>query len=275
MFQRSLVSEGRILKFIQFDTMRRVRATFTKTWQPSPVGKEESMLFHAGRARGRTTTCPMESDWFALFLKGAEERMGFKSEADKAVKIGVVLWALKLVEETADNATQEEAFLWWKVRAMLTILQTGLLRGPEGFYANLGGIRRHLDKGRGGVVPSKPFSKETNVENVPHVVLCLARKFKGETGHRYHMLALASKTVLGIKTWWWIEKLVKVQEQWGNVARPAFCDQDGGLDSAREYNDVFHLLLEKIHRELGSLIPPEHDVCKLYSFYRTPQKTAE
>jgi len=54
------------------------------------------------------------------------------------------------------------------------------------FFLELAGLRKHVSKGRVGVV-SGVLNKSTLLtqevcRNLPHVTLCLLGKFKGETG---------------------------------------------------------------------------------------------
>ena len=57
-------------KFIQFDTMRRPRATFSRGWESSPAGIAEGATFTIGTARVTVTSCPTQQPWFGLFMRG-------------------------------------------------------------------------------------------------------------------------------------------------------------------------------------------------------------
>ena len=149
---------------------------------------------------------------------------------------------------------------------MLVILQAASLKGPERFYVDLKRIHMHIDKGKNGVLPPCPFRKETCLVNAPHMILCLAGKFKGETGHWCYMLLLTSNTLSGIWTCWWIEKLTEVQDQWCHTTAPVFCYQDRKLDKIRGYDKVFHRFLERVQLEPGSLVPLEDKMRRLYRF---------
>ena len=46
-----------------------------------------------------------------------------------------------------------EADELWKVGAYMCILTAASLQGHEGFYLELAGLRKHLTKGRVGVIP--------------------------------------------------------------------------------------------------------------------------
>ncbi len=139
------------------------------------------------------------------------------------------------------------------------------------------GLRKHLAKGRVGVVPAV-FNKsilltEEVCRNLPHVMLCLLGKFKGETGIGHHLIALANKTVSGLQPHWWIEKLVPVCAQEGRDNGPAFATPDGELALSVDYDSMFRRYLLRVQEE-PNLIPEDQDVESRYSTNRTLRKTA-
>ncbi len=107
-----------------------------------------------------------------------------------------------------------EANELWKGGACICILTAASLRGHEGFFLELAGLRKHLAKGRVGVVPvalnKSTLLTEEGCRNLPHVTLCLLGKFKGETGIDHHLIALANETGFrdyslagGSRNWCW------------------------------------------------------------------------
>ena len=56
MLMRSITSKGKIGKHIQYETMRKVRATFFKSWDSSPDGVTEGSSFARGTAKVRWTS---------------------------------------------------------------------------------------------------------------------------------------------------------------------------------------------------------------------------
>ena len=75
--------------------------------------------------------------------------------------------------------------------------------------------------------------------DLPHVTVCLLRKFKGEIGVDHHLIIVASKTISGLRPRWWLEKLVDVCESKGRYSGPAFAFADGQLASSLDYNAFF------------------------------------
>jgi len=89
MVDLSLVANGRFNKddSIQYNTMRKPRATYSKLWESSPMGIAEGSSFSKGMNKSTLTSCPPQSDTLLLFSIGAETRMGSESAADKTLHI--------------------------------------------------------------------------------------------------------------------------------------------------------------------------------------------
>jgi hypothetical protein len=94
---------------------------------------------------------------------------------------------------------------------------------------DLAGVMNHIHKGKEGVLPDKPLLTGTNLTGVPHVVVVLIGKFKGESGVHHHMLSLASTTMSGIALRWWLEKLIQVRQEEGCMHGPAFGYTNGSI----------------------------------------------
>ena len=78
----SLTAKPRIKgeSHIQFDSMRRPRATFTSAWESSPIGVQEGSTFTLNTARVTVTLCPSQQGWFDRMMRGAESRMGYTTQ---------------------------------------------------------------------------------------------------------------------------------------------------------------------------------------------------
>ena len=55
-------AKGRLQDWVQFDTLRHGRSTYTKTYQSSPRGILEGGAFAQGTGRIRPTSCPTQSE---------------------------------------------------------------------------------------------------------------------------------------------------------------------------------------------------------------------
>ena len=184
---------------------------------------------------------------------------------------------LDLIRINAEEAEEARAVLeaneLWKGGGYnVCILTATSLHGHNGFFL----LRKHLSKGRVGVAPavlneSTLLTKEA-CRNLPHVMMCLLGKFKGETGTDHHLLTLANETVSGLQPRWWIEKLVLVCEQEGRINGPAFATPDGELALSVDYDSMFQRYLLCVQEET-SLVLEDQDVESLYSTNRTLRKT--
>jgi hypothetical protein len=92
-----------------------------------------------------------------------------------------------------------------------------------------------LERSPPGLNKSTLLTEEA-CKKLPHVTVCLLRKFKGETGTDYHLIALANETVSGLEPRWWIEKLMSVCELEGRERGPAFATPDRRLALSVDYD---------------------------------------
>jgi hypothetical protein len=207
--------------------------------------------------------------------------MGCQSQPNHSLLIGTIVHLLELINKDAkeaellgDSAGANEL---WKVGAYICLLTAASLRGHEGFYLDLAGVRKHLAKGRVGTIPaglnkSTVLTKEVCLK-LPHVTICLLGNFKGKTDMDHHLIEIANKTLSGLSPHWWMEKLVAMCVDEGRFDGPAFATPDCLLAVSLDYNAMFRKYL-KIVQEETNLIPGDHDVDQLYSTFQTPQKTS-
>lgn len=261
--------------FIQYATARKVRSTFTCSWESSPRGISEGSSFSQGFGKATLTSCPTQQKWFGLFALGMEARMGYSSEANKALRIKAVVRILELVKEEMEDAPQWHADQLTKFGTAVVVAQCGSLRGPEVLTMDLAGMLAHIELGRQGTLPPDPMKVGQDLSDAPYVMFTLLGKFKGENGVRQHMICVASHTVSGIETRWWIERLLEVREREGHTNGPMFGHRDNTVMSLRELNGTLHHFLEKIQREDESLLAAHDNVLENYGFFRTFRKTAE
>jgi hypothetical protein len=157
MLVKSLVSKGRIESHVQFSMLRRLRVTHTKNWESSPLGVCEGALFAKGLGCIRPTSCPSQSEWFYNFLRGMEYRIGSQSQPNHGLLIGAIVHLLDLTKTDAREAWETgsiaEANQLWKLGAYICTLMAASLRGHEGFYLDLAGMRKHVKKGSMGSIP--------------------------------------------------------------------------------------------------------------------------
>ena len=278
LLMHSMIARPRLKgeRFIQFDLMRRPRATFTAAWKSSPVGISEGSTFTMGTARVTATACPTQQRWFGLFMRGAESRMGWSAHRNLPFGAGVLqkLLLLELAEEEVNIQEAELAREYTKIGAAVVLALCASFRGPEVFLLDLASLWEYRAMGREGVLPAEPLRPAQNLINAPHVLVTLIGEFKGELGTRKHRIALASITMSGINVRWWLEQLMLVREQKGCRTGPAFGDQWGRVALMSEYDDMLHTLLQKVQSKEPELIAPSDDMERNYSFFRSFRRTA-
>ncbi len=278
---KSLLAKGRIREHVQLSMLRRLRATHTKNWELSPLGVAEGASFTKGLGRIPPTSWPSQSEWFYGFLGGMEYRMGCQSQPNHGLLVGAIVHLLALIDEDAKEAEglgmRADANKLWKVGAYVCTLTAALLRRHESFYLDLAGVRKHLSRGKFGVVPEGINRSTVLMEEaclkLPHVTVCLLGKFKGETGVDHHLITVANETSSGLCPRWWLEKLVEVCEYKERRDGPAFATPYGCLASSPGYDAVFRKYL-KVVQEETDLVPRDHDMDLFYSMFRTPRKTS-
>ena len=195
--------------------------------------------------------------------------MGYTSTANKALRIMTVVRLLEMVKEEAEEAPPGFADNLYKFGAAMVVAQCGSLRGLEILTMDLAGLRAHLTMGRTGILPSDPMKVGQDRSGIPYIFFMLLGKFKGENGIRQHMICVASITVSGIETRWWVEKLVDIMEKEGQVEGPAFGHRDNSVMSLRELDGLLHYFLEKVQKDDEALIPAHDNVVENYSFFCT------
>lgn len=178
----------------------------TKNYQSSPMGVAEVASFAKGLGRIRMNSCESQSEWFYDFHKGMEYRMGSQSEPNHGLLVGSIVHLLAGIEMDARDAKESEAVLHanklYKVGAYVCMLTAASLRGHEGFYLDLAGIRRHIAKGRNGTIPESIHKNTVLTEemcmDLLHVTICLLGKFKGEMGVDHHLITVPNETMSGL-----------------------------------------------------------------------------
>ena len=107
---------------------------------------------------------------------------------------------------------------------------------------------------------------------LPHVVLPLLGKFKGEIGIDHHIINLANESISGLQPRWWLEKLIEIADLEGRAAGPAFATPEGNLLRSADVDATFRSYLHRVQR--AGLIPKTDDVDTMFGISRTPRRTA-
>jgi hypothetical protein len=240
----------------QFDTIRKLRSSFSNAWGASA----RAMLFNIStgkedRRKDRLTQCPTDSVWFGRFQLGCKKRMGQDVRPQLGLSIDVMKeYLIRLESKWLLSIDDQERDLLCAVAAYSALSYASSLRGNEGFLLDLFGLRQHISKGK------------HDLED-PHVAAPLLGRLKGEDGERYHMLLMASETASGLKIRHWLEQLVLMRERQGRFHGPAFCDDSGEVATMSDYEEIFYDILHEIQDQRPDLIGPDVDIEQIYGFY--------
>ena len=140
------------------------------------------------------------------------------------------------------------------------------LRGNEGFKMDLGGLRKHLNRGI--------------MHPTPHCVAPLLGRFKGEDGKRYHLLLMVAVTASGLEPRKWIDLLVSCREGQGLFQGPAFVDGHGREISLGKYEALIlgvlqdHQRWETEQEDDSEALFTGVDIAEVYGIFRSFKRGA-
>ena len=242
--------------YCQFDTIRQLRTGYSNSYKSSARAVSEAASFSMKGKPTYFTACPTQSYWFSCFVRGCEKRMGSDAAPDLALSIEVFGALMTEIQNEALESTGARLRHLLSFGGYCTICFTASLRGNEGFLLDLRGLISHIQKGKHDLLQ-------------PHVVAPLLGRFKGETGERYHLVALPNVTKTGIEIRRWLEAVVVAREAEDRSQGPAFCDEKGLPVESGVYEATFHEMLLRIQSRDADLIAPEVDVREEYGISRS------
>lgn len=138
-------------------------------------------------------------------------------------------------------------------------------RGEEFGLCRLGATRESSEKG----------SKHSTD---PHLAVAFYGKLKCSTGgRRMYVLPLALESESGILYKRWLYRLFFVYNHLGVKEGPLFRKSADSSESAtiRDLDVGFHQVLKRVQEEKPDLIPPDIDVTRKYSVYRSLRRGAQ
>ena len=129
------------------------------------------------------------------------------------------------------------------------------LRGEELPLVDLHGTQKH-------------WLQATSSE-LPHIVITLLGRFKGELGENYHLLPIVTVTYSGIYNRLWIGRLLDEYKKLNINSGPLFRNkmEMGARLEAVEYEPRFFDCLEQVQATRPDLNPSTDDIPKEYGIY--------
>jgi hypothetical protein len=184
MFFNSFTAQSRLEgeAFIQLDSMRKPRSTFTSALESLSAGIQEGTTFATGAMKVTVTSCLTQQRWFGFFMRGAESQMGYVSQQNQPLGPGVVAKMLEVVEWEMEDHKGRIHGDFVKISTAVALASCASLRGPKVFLLDLAGLWEYINIEQRGVMPCDPMKTGTDLTNAPHVVATLIGKFKGKLG---------------------------------------------------------------------------------------------
>jgi hypothetical protein len=227
---------------LQFETIRKLRTSYSNQVRASPQANAESMSL--GDIKGnyqRLTNDPCGSFWFYRFMKGMKSRMGQEWRPNKGMSSKLLLRVLQDVEfRIAGAASVRELNRWVVFHTYAVVCYVLSLRGREGLLLDLEGLHRHWGAGDG-----------------TYVVVTLQGTIKGETNDRDHLLPCVPVTSSGVDVKASLERLMALKATKGFTDGPAISDVEGRAYTTKDMTDSLLETLEDLFDTDRGLFPAD------------------
>ena len=128
---------GRNGKFVQFNTVRRLRTAYGNFWRASVESPTSALV--SSMEDGKkffASNCPTDSFWYARFTRGLHERVGDLIIQDLAISKEVMLEIMRIIERRFVENPSDTLNIELGYFCLVSWLAA--LRGNEVMYSNLG-----------------------------------------------------------------------------------------------------------------------------------------
>ena len=251
---------GKYTDHLQPDSARKTRSWFNNAHMAGSSYLTET-LYSKDEKKLHATSSPTAGEWYVRFTQGMKLRTGQIRKQNEALTTDVVLACCEVAEELWHDAEDEaEKEKLEELICFLLLTFGAVLRGEE---IPLVALRGLLD-----------FWQETTTAPVPHIMVALKGRFKGETGHRYHFVPVAVETHSGVPFKRWLARLmlrrVSIQKRTGGSLFKSSC---GKVMRISNLDPHLIELLDKV-RELYPKLIPEKVETTDYSLWRSGRRGA-
>ena len=235
----------------QFATIRKNRSAYSNLYAVSKYGIDETDVIAVGAEPSASiTACHTNSIWFVRWCNGCETRMGFIEKKNKAIGIDLFFSMLNIFKREIKHsgAGSWERFRLISGMAYSVISFAGSFRGSETLKMDWSRLLKYIEKGNlineGKLGTGR---KLRTADAIPHVVIPLRGRFKGEKGERCHLIPMANVTSTKIPIRAVVEMFVESRKQQTNSGcNWAFINEDGNKMAFREMNDIVLEVLEEV-----------------------------
>ena len=195
--------KGKYGDHLQWDTMRRTPTSLNNVY--GAADDEETDDVYAGVDKKMySSKAPTASKWFGRFMLGAKRRMGVHRRQDEALPVDQLMAVAELAESDWQKSVSEEEKK--EIESVMAFVVVGFclsLRGEEVPLIVIEGLLEFWD--------------ETMAHEVPHMMITLRGKFKGENNLRWHCVPLADITKSLIPTHRWVSRLPSRRICWKGI----------------------------------------------------------
>ena len=164
-------------KFVQYDTIRKLRSAFSNLWQVL-VHTNQASVMAESRNMLRVTTCPSNYFWFQYFMQGFHKRVGDLVKQNLCISAPIMTVLVAKIANMHKSDSDNVQTVKFGFYCMLCYL--GALHGNEAFLVNLGECWQLCE------------AAMENTEH-PHILVPLQGKFKASTGLTYFLLFLSTQ----------------------------------------------------------------------------------
>lgn len=244
--------KGRNAKgYTQFATIRKNRSAFSNLYSISAFGvRENEVISLKSEPAAAITACPTSSIWFTRWISGCETRMGYVEKKNKAISIDLFLAMLETFKRNIMASPQRS---WERFRLISGITYSvltfaGSFRGSETLKLDWSTLLKHLEKGN---IKEKEKTKRgrsvLSADAIPHIVIPLRGRFKGEKGERCHLIPMTNVTTTHIPIRAIVELFVMARKERINVnCNWGFINKFGSRIEFREMNNIVLEIIEEI-----------------------------
>ena len=232
-------------EYTQYATIRKQRSAYSNLYAISNEALlEESVLAILSQPQSTITSCPTSSLWFMRWSAGCEIRMGFILKQNMGISIDVLM---TMIKRFAQEIKALDPTSWERKRAIMGLAYSVIsfsasLRGSEGLKLHWDTLVRLFERGS--------QSDKSHTGKVPHVVIPLMGRFKGEAGERCHLIPLSNKSTSGIPIRESVKMLITCRNQeLSNRSSWAFTGKDGLKLRFNEMNEIILECLERVKDE--------------------------
>lgn len=247
---------GRTEARVQFDTVRKLRASATNLFQAGPEGLKDRVAAFE-RSRLWLTTMPSQSYWFHRFVSGYHKRVGETKRQDEALLVETLKGMQAMWEQEWRSNT--EVMNRKKIATLATWFLVGFccgLRGEEMLLIETAGTEKSIE--------------EELTTPVPHFEVMISGKTKGNqvSGRKFAVPCVNVTEGSGLEPGVWLRRLIRLQAETHNKWGQLFQNRMGTL-RLRDYKQMFLGALREAQLAEVEGIKSTADVFEEYGILRS------